>query len=137
MMSIALHVDEKQWELGSGSFVHAFFSTIAVRLEDGRWGSRYPVLMGQLYAGEVGPEHLAALDAELDEVVPRLDELPPAFVVWDAENPGARPPWGDAIAPTITSLANYWWTSDGHDLVGVLRDAVAAATASGEPIRIE
>jgi hypothetical protein len=34
-------------------------------------------------------------------------------------------------------LANYWWTSGGHDLVGVLREAVAAATGSDEPIQIE
>jgi hypothetical protein len=93
--------------------------------------------MRELYGDEVGVGQLAAVEAELNEVVARLGELPPAMVVWGAEDRGAQPPWGDAIAPTITSLANYWWTSDGRDFRAVLREAIVSASTRGEPIRIE
>lgn len=91
--------------IGSGSFLTAFFSTVAVRAEDGRWGSRYPILMRELYHGRVEPERLSELSTE--------------------------------IAPTITSLADYWWTSDGKDFVKVLGEAVVAARSAGEPLTIE
>ena len=133
-MSVALNVDDRSWEVGSSRFFHAFFSTIAVRLEDGRWGSRFPRLMRDLYSGSLPGEAAAEALRELDEVQRGLFALPPSDVVWDAENRDANPPWGDRIAPTVTNLGNYWWTSDGRELFGVLREAFVAARERGEPV---
>lgn len=135
-MTVALNVDERSWEIGSSRFLHAFFSTVAVRLEDGRWGSRFPRLMRELYAGSLSPEAAGEALRELDEVQRGLFALPPDDVVWDAENREARPPWGDRIAPTVTNLGNYWWTSDGRELFGVLREALVSARDGGQPVTV-
>jgi hypothetical protein len=42
-------------------------------------------------------------------------------VVWDADDPAAPPPWGDAVA--APDLAHCFWTEDGRGLF----DVVAAA----------
>jgi hypothetical protein len=58
-------------------------------------------------------------------------------VVWDIEDRSRRPPWGDDIAPEITSLADYFVTNDGKDLFEVLFAALddAARTNQGARIR--
>jgi hypothetical protein len=57
---------------------------------------------------------------ELVDIRRRLADFSPDQVVWDFEDRSARPPWGDQISPNITSLANYFWTADGKDLIDVL-----------------
>ena len=135
-MTVGLHVEEQDWELGSGAFFHAFFSTVAVRLE-GRWGSRFPRLMTDLYNGELPPDGVDAAIEELDQISREFRMLPPDQVVWDAQDPDARPPWGDNIADTVTNLGNYWWTSDGHELLGVIRAALTAARERRQPVTVE
>jgi 2,3-bisphosphoglycerate-dependent phosphoglycerate mutase len=56
-------------------------------------------------------------------------------VVWDFEQRNVRPPWGDNISPTITSLADYFVTSDGRDLLAVIEEALlTGARAAGVTI---
>ena len=135
-MSVALNVEDRSWEVGSSQFLHAFFSTVAVRLEEGRWGSRFPTLMRELYSGSLPTGRAADALRELDEIQRGLFALPADQVVWDAEDRTARPPWGDQIAPTITNLGNYWWTSDGRDLFAVLREALVTARDTGQPLTV-
>lgn len=66
-----------------------------------------------------------------------LASHPPAAVVWDFERPGARPPWGDAISEHITSLANYFVTSDGKDLLTELIALSEYASRRSLDVRIE
>jgi 2,3-bisphosphoglycerate-dependent phosphoglycerate mutase len=56
--------------------------------------------------------------------------------VWDFENPSARPPWGDRIAPTATSLGDYFVTSAGADLIETLESALRQARDTGKPLVI-
>ena len=41
------------YQIGSGDFLHAFFSTVAYNLENMKWGSRFPVIMKELYQGHL------------------------------------------------------------------------------------
>jgi hypothetical protein len=119
-MSIGFHVGNKYFEIGSGDFFHAFFSTIAVHLEDEKWGSNFPTLMNDLYSGELDCRKAQTAANELAIVRKRLEKFPPNEVVWDFRNRKARPPWGDTISDQITSLSNYFVTSDGKDLMEVM-----------------
>lgn len=138
-MSISLRVSRTSFEIGSPDFFYSFFSTICVRLEQRVWGSRFPVLMNELYAGDMDCRRAQAALAELLVIRQEFQKLAPGLVVWDWENLEKAPPWGDATSPTITSLANYFCTSDGKDLGLVLEQAfrVAAVQNEGTRIRIE
>ena len=126
-MGVALHVGSRAFEVGSASFLRSFFSTVYLRLEDGAWGSRFPTVMTNLYAGEVGPEFAADALEELRVIKAELTKLPPEQVVWDHEHLDQSPPWGADIAPSIRTLADYFVTSAGQPLLGVLADALSHA----------
>ena len=121
-MGLAIWVGETAFPIGSPSFFKSFFSTVYARLEK-EWGSQYPVLMNELYSGSVTHQHCDRAIEELVDIRRRLAELPPDQVVWDFENLSSAPPWGNRISLTITSLANYFWTADGKDLIDVLMEA--------------
>jgi 2,3-bisphosphoglycerate-dependent phosphoglycerate mutase len=135
-MSVSISVGSDTWELGSSDFVHAFFSTIAARIEDDRWGERFPQLMRGLYGGDLRAERVVGALAELDRVERELQAFGPSAVVWDFEDRRRLPPWGDEIAPGITSLANYFVTSGGIPLIDVLRSALLAANDQRQGLRI-
>ena len=122
-MTVGFKVGNITDEIGSSEFFHAFFSTIAVRLESG-WGARFPVLMAKLYQGEVGQPDAAAALLELATVETELAKFKPDKVVWDVEDRSKSPPWGSNIATTITDLSNYFVTSTGRDLIPTLREAL-------------
>ncbi|RKH61047.1 immunity 70 family protein [Corallococcus aberystwythensis] len=115
-MAIALMIDNVATELGTGDFVHAFFSTLSARLEPEGWGTRFPLLLNALYQGELPKEHAARAVEELRTARAELRAFSPGQVVWDIENRDAQPPWGSNIAASITSLADYFVTSTGRDL---------------------
>lgn len=104
------------YKIGTGNFLHAFFSTIAYHLEDKHWGRKYPFLMKELYHGELSPDKIPNAEKELAEIRAIFKEYAPNCVIWDIDNLEIQPPWGDAIADRITSLSNYFYTSDGEDI---------------------
>ncbi len=136
-MSVGLRVRSNVWLVGTSDFFHAFFSTVGARLEPDGWGSRFPALMNELYAGELSGEHAPAALAELDQVREELRQLPPSDVVWDVEDRSKQPPWGDDISDDITDLGNYFVTEDGKDLIEVLGEAIAYSGRSGAPLRVQ
>ncbi|HEX8951671.1 MAG TPA: Imm70 family immunity protein [Polyangia bacterium] len=136
-MSIAIHVAEDAHEIGSPSFFKSFFSTIVTHLEHGQLGARFPAVMRNLYSGAIAPDAAATALEELRQIRTELARFPPQDVVWDFEDRNARPPWGDRISPQITSLANYYVTSDGKDLFDVLIEALSLAVKSGKGAHIQ
>lgn len=48
-MAVGFMVDCFFYEVGHGDFVHSFFSTISYHLEKDGWGTKYPLLMNDLY----------------------------------------------------------------------------------------
>lgn len=71
------------YQIGSGDFLHAFFSTVAYNLENMKWGSRFPVIMKELYQGHLSKEHVDAAIGELAVISAELRDLSPDHVIWD------------------------------------------------------
>jgi 2,3-bisphosphoglycerate-dependent phosphoglycerate mutase len=122
-MTVGFEVGSITDEIGSSDFFHAFFSTIAARLEPA-WGARFPVLMTKLYQGELRQEDALPALGELAKVQSELRAFAPSQIVWDIDDKTKFPPWGAEIAPTITDLSNYFVTSTGRDLIETLREAI-------------
>ena len=135
-MSVSFKVDYLIYPIGSGDFLHAFFSTVCCRLEANHWGSRYPYLMKELYYRQLAWMDVPFARKELQAIQKGLRRLPPAAVVWDRENLSKVPPWCDTISPHITDLANYFVTNDGRDLLSVLLLAMDDAQALERPLEI-
>ena len=55
---VGFTVDYNWYTVGSGDFLHSFFSTVAYNLEDKRWGSRFPHLMNELYQGKLNSRNV-------------------------------------------------------------------------------
>jgi Lon protease-like protein len=120
-MPLGLRVGDVSWRVGSPDLLHAFFSTISVRLEPDGWGTRFPRLLNDLYQGDLAA---GAVDRALDELLRarrELAALPPYAVVWDADDRSVAAPWGNAVA--APDLSHCFWTPDGRSLFDVVASA--------------
>ena len=125
------------FQIGTGDFLHSFFSPVALRLENGLWGSKYPVIMNELYQGELPANKTDLAIDELIQIKEGLRGLSSEQVVWDIEDLSKQPPWGNKISPDITDLSSYFVTSDGEDFIGVLERALNTAAEEGDALMIE
>lgn len=124
-MTVGLKVGSITDEIGASDFLHAFFSTVSGRLES-QWGERFPSLM-QLYDGSLPNTQASIALAELADIRSELAAFPPDRVIWDIEDRSKMPPWGNDISTDVTNLSNYFVTSTGRDLIGLLQEALEAS----------
>ncbi|WP_281884464.1 immunity 70 family protein [Paenibacillus sp. YYML68] len=127
-MAVGFKVNFFWFPVGTGDFLHSFFSTISYHLESEGWGTRYPYLINQVYNGKLGSYDVANVRAELMEIRERLTEYSSSQVIWDIEDLSKQPPWGTNISKEITSLSNYFVTNDGKDLFDVFLEALNCAS---------
>jgi len=135
-MTIGLKQGSVITEIGPGSILHALCSTIAVHLEGGRWGSRFPLLMEELYQGVLQARDVDAARAELIEVRKGLAELSPAQLVWDIERPDVKPAWAQEVGPHVTSMANFFVTTSGRNLLSELADNLESLKEFGGTLEV-
>lgn len=133
---LSFRVGPISYTVGRADFLGSFFDTVSVRLEGGSRGSRYPLLASLYAAGELPFDDAAPAREELRRVVDALGVFLPGDVVWDADDSTRRPPWGDEIAPSILTLADYHVTADGRRLHEVLDTALDASARVELPLRI-
>ena len=119
-MAIGFKIDFLWYQVGTPDFLHSFFSTISYNLEENKWGSKYPILMNELYQGKLNWKNASKAIEELKKIKEELKKIKPEYVVWDIEDISKQPPWGKDISPDITDLSNYFITSDGRDLIGLI-----------------
>ena len=122
--------------VGELEFTDAFFHTIAYRLEDSRWGNRFPVVMRDLYDGRVGVEHISELEQELKQIRQEFKSLNPDQVVVDMNNLNKQLPWGKNISHEITDMSNYFVTCDGKQLFDNLFKAIDCAKRLHMPLHL-
>lgn len=134
---VGLSVDFYWYEIGSGDFLFSFFSTVAVNLEGGKWGSRFPVIMNKFYQGKVKRNKVDKAIKEMEMIKSELKNFPPSKVVWDIEDLSQQPPWGDDISEEITDLSNYFVTNDGEDLIEVFMMAFNKAKELKKAVEID
>ena len=124
---VSFRVDCIMYEIGTASFLHSFFSTVAYRLENNRWGSKFPVIMNELYQGKLSYKNVPVAKAELTQIKKDLTMFSPNKVIWDIEDLSKQPPWGNNISNEISSLGNYFITCDGRDFIEVFNMALDLA----------
>lgn len=125
------------YTIGTADFLHAFFSTVCGRLENGKWGSRFPHLMNELYQGVLPVKHLASGTEELSQIKQELAQFAPDQVIWDIDDRSLTPPWGDNISDDITDLSNYFVTSEGEDFLSVFAAALNKAQQRNASLKIQ
>ncbi|MDP9959436.1 Imm70 family immunity protein [Chryseobacterium lathyri] len=59
------------------------------------------------------------------------------MLIWDIKDLSKQPPWGSNIAERITSLANYFYTSDGEDLFAVFKKAMDVAKKVSKELSVQ
>lgn len=136
-MGIGLNVGDYYYEIGSGDFLHAFFSTISFHLEPEGWGTNYPYLINEIYQGSLEWEFTTKATEELKDIQRKLQNYKPSQVIWDINDTSLQPPWGENISSDITSLADYFVTSDSEDLIEVFFNAFQTSHYEREDIEIE
>ena len=134
---VSFRVGCMMYEIGTASFLHSFFSTVAYRLENNRWGSKFPVIMNELYQGKLSFENVPAAKEELTQIKKALTKLSPNKVIWDIEDLSKQPPWGNNIGNEISSLGNYFITCDGRDFIEVFNMALDTAIEIKKDVIIE
>lgn len=123
-LAVGFRVDFLWYQVGHGGFLHSFFSTISYHLEPDGWGTRYPYLLKKLYQGKLSWEEASKALEEVENIQMQLEKYTPDKVIWDIEDLSKQPPWKDNISSEITSLSNYFVTSDGRDLIEILKKAM-------------
>ena len=94
-------------------------------MECGNWGTRFPVIMNELYQEKLA--NVSKAKVELNTIENELKKLSPDKVIWDIEDLTKQPPWGNKISNQITDLSNYFITSDGRDFLTIFHNALDAA----------
>lgn len=136
-MAVGFNVGFFWYQIGSSDFLHSFFSTVAINLENGNWGSKFPTIMNELYQGRIEPENIDKAIKELKIIKDKLMELLPDKVIWDIDDLSKLPPWGKNISKDITNLSNYYVTSDGEDFITIFMHALEKSQELKLPIEIE
>lgn len=125
-MAVGFKVKYYWYQIGRGDFLHSFFSTVAYNLENENWGSRFPIIMNELYQGKMSWMNVDKAIAELNVIKEELQAFSPDKVIWDIEDLSKQPPGGgeNNISKDITSLSNYFVTSDGEDFLATFLRAL-------------
>jgi 2,3-bisphosphoglycerate-dependent phosphoglycerate mutase len=122
MAQVDLYAGNTMWTGGEDFWLHSFFSTIAYQLETDGWGSRFPALMDDLYAGRLPVDRVNEARAELATIDAELRQLPPEDRVFDYDDPKGPTPW--PVPPEAESLADCFLTANGLSILDVLARAL-------------
>lgn len=135
-MAVGFKIKYHWYQIGTGDFLHSFFSTVAYNLENKKWGSRFPAIMNELYQGTLSKDNVDKAITELKTIQRELAAFSHQKVVWDIEDLTKQPPWGNNISSDITDLSNYFVTSDGEDFISKFFAALECAKELSEDIVI-
>ncbi|MCB5372722.1 Imm70 family immunity protein [Amedibacillus dolichus] len=94
-----------------------FFSTVAYNLKNEKWGTKFSIIMNELYLSELNSSHIPVAINKLRQIKQGLTKYSFDKVVRDIQNSSAQPPWETTISDTITDLSNYFITIFNHALL--------------------
>lgn len=135
-MTIAFRHGTVITEIGIDVVLHSLLSTVAVRLEGDEWGVRFPLIMIKLYQGRLDAPDADTALLELRQIRAGLATLAPAELIWDFNDLSRQPPWGDAVAPRTTSMADYHTTNASRNLLDEMLACVTALKDGGGVLEI-
>lgn len=113
-MTIALEYWYNHVVLGTEGLLNSFFATVCMLLEDGVWGSRFPVVMRQLYWGHVEVASLQEGIAELEVIKREFLERSVSDALWVTgdENTHVEPSYLVTRGEHAHNLFEYFTTID-------------------------
>jgi hypothetical protein len=80
----------KDWyEFGYSESLYAWFSNIAYHLEDGKWGSIYPIVMNKFYYDEengVPYKDIDTFQKEIEQIEEKFKTIPSSKAIWSFED---------------------------------------------------
>lgn len=136
-MAYGIKVGVYLYELGNGNILHSFFSTIEIRLEKGKWGKRFPMIMNKLYNGKLENADIEAALSELKIIEQELSQLPVTHVIWNIENLSQRPPFSlDNLPEYMTDLSKFFITKNSYNYFQIFYEAMEEAIKHNESLEI-
>ena len=73
---VGLKIGPIFYKIGTGDLLHSFFSSIAYHLEDNKWGTRFPIVMNELYARDLSVENIPEAVKEINSIRELFKGLP-------------------------------------------------------------
>lgn len=108
--------DNKRFiDVGSDIIWDALVSTVSVRLDYYR--EQIPLAMQFLLTKQCAAKNALATAVQFNLIRDELSKFKPEEVLFDRYDHSIKAPWGDQISEVITSLAHYFITADGKDLL--------------------
>jgi len=135
-VTVAFKIPQITTEIGPGGLLHSLFSTIAYHLESGNWGSKYPVIMNNLYNGKLEAKNAKEAFIEVRAIKEQLELLSPDKVIWNIEDLSEKAPWGSEIGDHIKNVAMFYITKNGLNLVDELVDNIQDISNNGGNLEI-
>lgn len=85
------------------------------------WGTKYPLLMKNLYFDKLSWEDVEEARKNLKEIQSILQKKKPEEIIWDIEDITKRLPWeGKALPPQVVDLVTYFAREDGKTFSDLL-----------------
>ena len=120
-----IRIDNIVFEIGSNTSVFSVFGSIAHHLEKREWGSKYPIIMNELYYDGIEVEHLEQGLKEIKEIKEKLKGYAPEQIVWDYEDLDLTIPWINNISSNVTDLSNIFLSPyDRNNILDVIIEAI-------------
>jgi len=111
-MKVGFLVFADWFEFGYSETLYSWFSTICYRLEDKEWGSRFPIVMNDLYYNEehgVAYENLEDFKNELETIKHEFSKLTKKDAIWSFEDKVLEvPPSMPNINYSATNLIDFY-----------------------------
>jgi len=128
MITVGFFTCNVWYEFGYGETLYSWFSTICYRLEEGEWGSKYPVTMDILYYDEENGIPYSMIDVfekEIDEIKKAFSKLKPSDAIWSCEEHIYTVPLGKPnINYEAVTLREFYINNRGKNIFDFLHQVI-------------
>ncbi len=135
-MPVGILIDNVLYNLGPADLIHAAFSTIAAHLEPENWGIRFPILLGELYAGTLDARNADAAIMEIRQIRKELSAIPPEYAIWDIKDIQHYIPNGPQVWKNAPNLAEFFRSHMGISLLDELEQDLEVLKREGGTARL-
>ncbi len=122
-MVVGFSVKYFWYHIGRADALYSLFSTICLRLEDGKWGSKYPYIMNDLYNGKLEGKFVDVAITEVKKIKEGLKKLSFEDVVWDIEDLSMEAKFVYDVSDK-SSLLNFYINADRDNFIELLQKAL-------------
>lgn len=134
---VTLRVGSWEQPLNRPEVVEAFFGTLTYRLEPKGKGTRFPVLVRQLFASRLAPASVPAALAELAQATDELRQLPADKAVVSHLDLRRFPDHGQPVDQGAKNLADLFIARDGRPILAILEGALREGERSRRPVLLD